>query len=237
MSCRGDAIKITVVYLFVFVVGMAIWGFVEAIVGRPFYLVVWYAVRGTFLWLRWLAFVPSLAMLWRIWHHATLMVHMRLEVEQIDPHADMPYSGRDPETRGRTYWDDYYSWDKPPPPSEPEPSRVPPVVVKQNDHKTILAGLPPVPEQNGPEKLKTLLHSVMGRAHNFSRADAMRGGLFSRAEWEALQSWAIEYGFHEKGSGELTPAGKRWAIQTIERLARDNGPPSPTPVRARDNGQ
>ena len=163
--------------------------------------------------------------------HRRLLVKNRWETEQKDPFYFGSYTPRDSSERGRTYEDDWNRHHQPPPEPEPIPRLVPSVMVERDNGDWDDIGAPPLPKSNGQEKLVTVLRRVMNRIQGFNRQDVMAIG-FHKKEWEALAEWAISAGFHEKGSGGLTPAGKRWAVRTLAAIIPD----PPTPSKARDGG-
>jgi hypothetical protein len=223
--CVVDGLKAMAATAALFVVIAAVWTWITSSTG--FWRATWAGIRGAWTVIRWILVLPVLAWLWRVWHHGTLVVHQRWEPEQIDPYAHQPYGAREPETRGRSFWDDYYDWHDQEVPPEPLPtSLVPPVMVENDRGEWDDAGRPPLPEVNGDWKLRTLLRATMSGVRPFSRAGAMRDGLYTRNEWEALEEWTIGAGLHQKGTGALGARGKRWAVGTINRLVPDR-PPTP----------
>jgi hypothetical protein len=227
MSCIVDGIVILMVTLGVFIV--CAWGVAIFSTAHTFGHRTWEGIGEAWRVIRYVLPIPALMWIWRIRYHGLLLVGQRWVVEQIDPYAHQPYKPREPETRGRSFWDDYYDWHEEEVDDGPLPSSlVPPVLVEERGVMRDI-GQPPIPDTNGDWKLITFLRAVMGQVRAFSRRGAMRDALYSRAEWEDLEDWAVDAGFHKRGTGVLTAKGKRWATGTIRRLVMDNHH-SPTPA-------
>ena len=110
---------------------------------------------------------------------------------------------------------------------------VPPVVLMGQRGRPRDLGVPPLADANGAWKLLTYLRALKCSARGFSRRGATGAGLYTRNEWHALEEWAIDAGFHTKGSGSLNADGMEWVDETIARLM----PLSRSPLPGRAGGQ